>query len=215
MRILSFFYRFIKIFFVWVSIITGFLIFLRSFSYYSPDFSSGYLYNKEVIFSGLFGYGFYAHIVSAPVILLIGFILLNDVLRKRLLKVHRFLGYLYVILLLFLASPGGLVMSFYAFGGILSTINFVLLTLLWWLFTYVGYKKIRLGDFLSHKMYMERSMILTLSAVLFRLYSFLGAKFGYSGENFYVVAVYMSWLPNILSYEFLRIYKSWRFRLKK
>ncbi|WMJ75530.1 hypothetical protein RCC89_20555 [Cytophagaceae bacterium ABcell3] len=50
----------------------GILIFLKSLDYYSPDFTRGYLLGKKEIFDGLFKYGLYAHIITAPFVLFIG-----------------------------------------------------------------------------------------------------------------------------------------------
>jgi len=198
----------VKTLFVIFCFITGILIFIKTYDYYKPDFTSGFLADKQAIFDGIFKYGLYAHIVSAPTVLFAGLLQFNRKLRERFLKFHKLLGRIYIFLILFVAAPGGLIMAFYAFGGILATINFIILAILWWIFTFIAFKKIRNKEIILHQKYMTRSMILTISAILFRFYSFVGAQFGFGGEAFYVFIVFMSWIPNLLIFEIWNLLKN-------
>jgi len=56
-------------------------------------------------------------------------------------------------------------MSFYAIGGLVSSISFFLLAVLWFYTTLKAYLKIKKGDIFQHKIFMQRSYILVLSAL--------------------------------------------------
>ena len=61
--------------------------------------------------------------------LLTGFTQFSKTLLKTRPVLHRKLGYLYVINVLFITGPAGLIMSLYANGGIASRIGFAILSI--------------------------------------------------------------------------------------
>lgn len=190
-----------KFFFPGILLI-GFLITLKSFDYYQPDFSSGYLLDKKEAFAGIFKWGLYGHIATAPLLLLISSLLLFFPLEKRLPALHRCLGTIYVVFVLAVSAPSALVLSFYAFGGLSGKISFGLLSLLWWFFTCLAYKQACKKDFKSHQVNMSRSFLLVLSAVNLRLFTFIFSHFlEWSGPEMYSWASWLSWLPFLLIYE--------------
>ena len=72
-----------------------------------------------------------------------------------------------MIILLF-AAPSGFFIGVYANGGLSSQIAFVLLAVLWFVFTLVALRKAIKKDFKSHQYFMIRSFSLTLSAISLR-----------------------------------------------
>ncbi|WP_271784044.1 DUF2306 domain-containing protein [Aquimarina algiphila] len=103
-------------------IVLGFLILIRSLEYFDPTFDKGYLIDKKEVFYGFFSIGLYIHIISSPVLLVLGSILI--VIRiEKYRKLHRFLGYGYIFCATF-AMISGLILSCYAFGGLISKLNF-------------------------------------------------------------------------------------------
>jgi hypothetical protein len=108
-----------------------------------------------------------------------------------------------------IAAPSGFILSFYAFGGWIAKGDFVLLSLLWWWFTYRAYRQVVKKDFSRHRIRMIRSFILILSAVNLRILSFLFVYFlEWSGPIMYTLASWLSWLPFLLLYE-------WRLQREK
>lgn len=183
----------------------GLLILFTSLKYFNPDFSRGFLIDKKDVFKDFFGLALYTHIFTSPVMLFIGTGLVFFRLEKYI-RLHRLLGYVYL-----LHSPfvfiSGLIMSFYAFGGTVSKISFVLLSCLLMYFTVVAFIKIKKREVIQHKQFMTRSYILVLSAVNLRLLSYLFVNFfNWEGAIMYTVVAILSWVPFLISYEIF-IYK--------
>ncbi len=188
----------------------GILIFHKSLEYYNPDFSTGYLSDKEAVFDGIFRVGLYAHIISVLPTLLIGTLLIFFRLEQSNRKLHRSLGKVYVILVLLFASPGGLVLAFYAIGGFWGELAFVSLSLLWFGFTFLAYKSARKGKIQPHKNWMQKSYILCLSAVNLRILLFISHHFlDLHGSEIYMICAWLSWLP------FLAVHEIYRFLIRQ
>ncbi len=192
----------LKWFLILLSFIVGIQIFMKTFEYYQPDFSYGFLKGKEELFQSFYKYAFYVHIVSAPIILLSGLAQFFKFIRINFLGIHKLLGQIYVFFILFLAAPGGLIMGFYAHGGFWAILSFMILTPLWWFFTLKAYKYAKSGNYMKHGLFMRRSMILTLSAVFLRIYAFIVLWFFQDNSTeTYVLISWLSWLPNLLLFE--------------
>lgn len=180
----------------------GLLITVKSLDYYSPDFSSGFLSDKEDIFKGLYKIAFYFHIISTPIALLIGTIQVFFNLNNRFKKSHQLLGKIYVFLILIICAPSGLIMSFYSFGGILSIISFLLLSVLLFYYTFKSYRAILNGDVKKHTENIIRSYLLLISAILLRILSFVFIHyFNWEGETMYTTIAWLSWLPSLIIYQ--------------
>lgn len=198
---------------VLITLIIGLYSILKVYMYLSPDYDSSFLRSKEQIFDGIYHYGFYAHIFTAPLILLLGLLAISANLRTKHIKLHRNIGRIYVFLILFLAAPGGLIMGLYAFGGIGTILSFMFLTPLWWWFTFGAYKNIRNKNVDKHKLFMKRSFILTLSAVFLRVYGLIFMQFHiFDKQTAYIVISWLSWLPNILIFEWIHFRKTHKIR---
>jgi uncharacterized membrane protein len=183
-------------------ILIGLLITIKSLDYYVPDFTRGFLSDKETIFKGTYKVAFFAHIIVMPIILLIGSIQIFFNRDKSGGKAHRFFGKVYVFLILFIAAPSGIVMSFYAFGGLASILNFITLSTLLFVFTYQSFISIISGNIIKHKKNIVRAYLLVLSAILLRVFSFICIHyFNWDGENMYTTIAWCSWLPALLIYE--------------
>ncbi len=196
--------RQVKLFYYFIALIIGILIIIKSIDYLNPDFTRGFLSGKENIFS-FYKPFLYAHIIFAPVALISGLFQFSFIRSG----IHKIMGKIYIVSVLFFAAPSGFVMSFYAIGGISSVINFFLLSSLWFLFTFKAYQLIKNGNSVEHRKFMTRSFILTNSAVLLRLFSYLNNHFGFvdviTGYN---IIVWISWLPILIAFELLNTLRS-------
>jgi putative Mn2+ efflux pump MntP len=120
-----------------------------------------------------------------------------------------------VVDVLLITGPAGLVMGFYANGGTLSRIAFILLAVLWIFFTAKALIKAKQKDFKAHRNYMIRSYALTLSALTLRAW-----KYGITNTmtlppmDVYRVVAWLGWVGNLLFAEWL-IYKRRKFIHKK
>jgi uncharacterized membrane protein len=119
-------------------------------------------------------------------------------------KIHRTMGYIYVINILMVTGPAGLLMSFYANGGISSRIAFVLLSVLWIGFTALALYSAIKKDFVSHRSFMIRSFALTLSAVTLRCWKVLFANFtDLPPMDRYRIIAWLGWTLNLIVAEWL------------
>jgi uncharacterized membrane protein len=105
--------------------------------------------------------------------LLAGFTQFSKGLLKKYPITHRRLGMIYVITILLVSAPSGLIMGFYANGGPSSRIAFMLLSVLWFYFTLRAWRLAMKKDYKSHRKFMIRSFALTLSAITLRAWKFL------------------------------------------
>lgn len=146
---------------------------------------------------------FYIHVFCSPVLLLAGFSQFFKV-NQLSNKIHRLSGRLYVIILLFLAAPSGLIMAYYANGGIWAQTAFISLAIFWIFFTFMAYTKVRNQKFNEHKKWMYRSFALTLSAITLRSWKFLIYFFFRPNPmDVYIIVAWMGWVPNLIIAEWL------------
>jgi hypothetical protein len=150
---------------------------------------------------------FFVHVFTSIVVLLAGFTQFSKYILRNYKKLHRILGYVYVINILMVTGPASLLMGFYANGGSTSIIGFVLLAVLWILFTamalYFAIKK----DFVQHRNFMIRSFALTLSAITLRLWKVFFAYFtDIPPMDRYRIIAWLGWGLNLILAEII-IYK--------
>ena len=161
-------------------------------------------------FVQLFHYrwAFYLHIFSSLFVLIAGGTQFSPWILQHWRKVHRWMGRLYVGLILGVAAPAGLVLAFYGNGGWISQSSFVVLSLLWWVFTFWGLRSALKGQFKRHGDWMIRSFALTLSAISLRLYQFLLALLlpSLDPEITYLYLAWISWVGNWAVAEYLIYY---------
>ncbi|KAB2913206.1 MAG: DUF2306 domain-containing protein [Bacteroidetes bacterium] len=184
-------------------------IFVKSLSYYTPNFNSGFLSDKkEIFYQTIYPYFFYGHISISSAILVIGLFQFSKIFRAKYLNTHRLLGKLYIGLVLFVSAPSALVMGIYATGNWWIKGGFVIASVLWWWFTYKAYLEIRKKNVQQHQRYMQRSYIISLLAVFLRVYYYLiVVVFDAYTPNTYLFVVYASWLPNWVLFELYVLFK--------
>lgn len=150
---------------------------------------------------------FFVHVFSSMLALLAGFTQFSKWLLKHKPKWHRAIGYSYVVNILMVAGPAGLLMSFYANGGIPSRIAFVLLSVLWICFTAIALYKAIKKDFTAHRIFMIRSYALTLSAITLRVWKVLLANYtDVPPMDRYRIIAWLGWTLNLLLAECIIYY---------
>lgn len=144
----------------------------------------------------------YGHILTSGLILFLGCLGFSQWLRAKHMQWHRRLGKIYVGLILLVSAPSGFVMAIYASGGWAVKSCFILLSILWWWFTWQAWNSIRKKDIINHQAFMLRSYALTFSAVTLRWYSFiLGYFFSWYNSDSYLWVAWLSWIPNLVFIE--------------
>lgn len=166
----------------------------------------------NVAFSGMEGHilerrtAFLAHIIAAPVCLLVGVLQFLPNLRRTMPAFHRWSGRLYGLAVL-IGGLAGLYMASGPIGGPIAATGFATLSILWLGAT--GYavwlamnRKIGL-----HRRWMFRSFALSLAAVTLRLELplFFIAGMEYPEASRYVA--WLCWIPNLLIVEWLLRWK--------
>ena len=151
---------------------------------------------------------FFIHIYASLWVLFAGFTQFSKWLLKKRPVLHRFFGYIYVIDVLLITGPAGLLMGFYANGGLISRIAFVLLASLWIFCTAMALYKARKRDFKSHRRYMIRSYALTLSAISLRAWKYaITNTMALPPMDVYRIVAWLGWVGNLLIAEMI-IYKT-------
>ena len=149
---------------------------------------------------------FFTHVYTSLFLVLIGLFQFWN--HDKFKHFHKPLGIIYVFIILFLSAPSGLIMSFYANGGVWSKLSFVILTVLWFLFTYFAYKYAKKRDWINHQKFMLRSYALTLSAISLRLFKWIiVSTLMLPPMDTYKIVAWLGWGINLLVVEIYIYYK--------
>ena len=180
---------------VTVSVILGYR------DYFPPNFESDFLRGRESYFSGNYQWAFYSHIVSGPVSLILGLILISEQFRIRFPSWHRCLGKAQIVLVLVLLAPSGLWMAYYAETGVVAAIGFSGLALATGLCALFGWQSAVQKRFVDHRRWMLRCYLLLCSAVILRLIGGLATVTAVEGTWSYPLAAWASWLLPLAAFE--------------
>ena len=143
---------------------------------------------------------FVLHITFAPIALFLGTLQLMPKLRQKYRSMHRWGGRFYGMAVL-IGGLSGLVVASNAEGGIVATLGFGALSLVWLYTTYQGVRFARARDYTAHRLWMIRSFALTFAGVTLRLYlvGFFIAGFNYTEASVYLA--WLCWVPNLIAVE--------------
>lgn len=181
---------------IWLGILQRYVF------YFPARFDVGFLSDKaDRFYSTLYGLGFYVHVVSSPIALLVGFPLLFQAVVQRMPRVHRALGRVYVGLVLAMVVPGGLIMALGTTWGWNVTLCFVLLAIVTWVCTFQAVREARARRFQSHKVWVHRSYALMCSAIVLRVLGIAIHTLGGTELISYNVYAWLSWLLPLFALE--------------
>ena len=169
--------------------------------YFPPDFGSAFLHGRRSYFFGPYQWAFYAHIVSGPVTLILGLILISKQFRMRLPMWHRSLGKAQGLLILALLTPSGLWMAFYAQTGAVAAAGFSALALVTGGCVLFGWRAALQKRYAEHERWMWRCFLLLCSAVILRLIGGLVTVSNLEIEWSYPLAAWTSWLVPLGAFE--------------
>jgi Predicted membrane protein (DUF2306) len=202
------------------TLIAGLLLLLAFFCWLMASITMAYIpYNTDVGFLRIkqqyigidhWRTAFFIHVYASMWVLFAGFTQFSKRLLKNQPKLHRTLGYIYVVDVLLITGPAGLVMGFYANGGLLSRIAFVSLAVLWIFFTAMALVKAKQKNFKAHRDYMIRSYALTLSAITLRAWKYgITNTMTFPPMDVYRVVAWLGWVGNLAFAEY------WIYRHKR
>lgn len=148
--------------------------------------------------------GLYSHVIASSVALLIGpFQFLPRLRQNKYLKLHRWMGRVYLGVGIVIGGLSGLYLSLFAHGGLVNMIGFGLLAILWLYTGGMAYVAIRRGDVNIHRHWMIRNFALTFAAVTLRIWLPLLAIAFQDFDAGYQAVSWLAWVPNLLVAEWL------------
>ena len=175
------------------------LLILITLQYVPLNYEVSFLQLKTEI--NLFHYrlAFFTHVYSSIFVLLLGFFQFFPLIRKKYKQTHRIIGKLYVLIILILSAPSGLIMGYYGNGGIYSQLSFCLQAILWFITTLLANRYAIKGQYIKHFNFMTISYALTLSAISLRLFKWIIAVFWQLPPmDIYKVVVWLGWIVNLI-----------------
>lgn len=143
------------------------------------------------------------HILLAVIALLTGPLGIIKKIRNKSLSFHRWNGRVYVLSIILNFIPGVYV-SFFATGGLLSTIGFLILNSLWLGTTILGIKYIKRKNIILHSQWLIRSFFLSFANTTIYITVTIFQHFmNITYVTSYTLAVWICWALNLLIAEFL------------
>ena len=154
--------------------------------------------SDDVKINIVWAFQFKVHIYLGGIALLTGWSQFIKKWRNKRLNFHRFLGKIYIIVVL-LSGISGLYIANYAEGGIIAQLGFSGLALAWLYTTTKAYLTIRRKEIDNHQKWMIRSYALTFAAVTLRIWlPMFQNGFGMEFNDAYVIIAWLCWVPNII-----------------
>lgn len=141
--------------------------------------------------------GFYGHVLLGGLALGIGWLQFNKKLRQKKLHLHRLVGKIYVFAAL-ISGTCGIYIGFFATGGLITSIGFISLGIIWLSSTFRAYYYARKGAINEHQKMMIYSYAACFAAVTLRIWlPILSILIGEFIPAYKIVA-WLSWVPNII-----------------
>lgn len=163
---------------------------------------------QEVIVLNHYKVAFFTHVYTSIFLMIFGALQFSNYIQKKHIKFHRISGKFYVGVLLFFSGPSGFVMSYYANGGLVAQVSFLLLSTFWMLFSFLSFYFILKKQLIKHQKFAIRSFALTLSAISLRLFKYLLVFFFEPlPMDAYRIAAWSGWTFNLLVAELIIYYK--------
>jgi len=184
-----------------VILYTCWLMLLLSLPYTSFDRYVDFLITKQLVYHiRHWRISFYVHVFTSVIVLLTGLFQFSVYILKKFPGLHRMSGKIYALVILAFSGPSGLIMGFYANGGLPARISFIILASLWLFFTFLGWRYALQRNWKRHTDMMVRSYALTLSAISLRFYAFLIGYFNLPIHpvQAYILISWLSWTLNLL-----------------
>ncbi|MFN0047887.1 MAG: DUF2306 domain-containing protein [Cytophagales bacterium] len=150
---------------------------------------------------------FFVHVYTSVFLLIAGFTQFSTYVRSNVPAVHRIIGSIYVIIVVFISGPASLIMAFYANGYLSSRLAFTILASLWIIFTLKAWISIFQRNFVNHQHFMIRSFSLTISAITLRIWKWLIVYlFHPNPMDLYMMVAWLGFVPNMLVAEWIIYY---------
>ncbi|NBO69989.1 MAG: DUF2306 domain-containing protein [Bacteroidetes bacterium] len=197
---ISYVMKVLKVLVIMIFLYYAFLMVLITLQYIPIDLTIAFLATKQyIIYQTHYQIAFFAHVFCSIFMLLIGALQFSQKLRLQVPRLHKRIGYFYVFGILCISAPSGFIMGIYGNGGIITSISFCLLSILWFYYTLKSFLAVRRKKVMLHKEYMILSYALTLSALTLRLHKqILANTTDLHRMDIYRIVSWSGWIINLL-----------------
>lgn len=138
------------------------------------------------------------HIAGSMLATIIGpFQFLRKTRTGHFLKIHRWLGRIYLLSVLF-GGLGGAYMGTIAYGGPIARLGLMTIAGLWLVSGYMAYMHIRNKKIELHRKWMVINYAITFAGVTLRLWQIVFGVIGLDFLTGYIIVTWISWIPNLL-----------------
>jgi len=152
---------------------------------------------KELLDHKIWKTFFYIHILCGTIALAIGWTQFSTTLRYKKLGLHRIIGQVYLMAVLF-SGVAAVYISFYATGGFVSAAGFLTLALIWLYTSYLAYSSIRKKNIIRHQKMMTYNYAACCAAVTLRLWLPMLILLCDDFIIAYKIVAWLCWVPNLL-----------------
>lgn len=186
---------------IWVLLVAlAIIIGLYPSIYFFTDREFGLLSSKpiELLTNIFWNIGFYTHIILGGIALLIGWTQFSPKIRVRNLTLHKQIGKIYMIAVL-LSSITGIYIALFATGGLICSLGFICLGIVWFYTTTKAYLYIKNKQIEEHQKMMIYSYAACFAAVTLRIWLPL-LIMHYDGDfvKGYIIVAWLCWIPNLI-----------------
>ena len=167
--------------------------------YFLIDRKFGLLNSKsdELLANIFWNMSFYTHIIFGGIALLIGWTQFSARIRSNNLNIHKQIGKIYLIAVI-LSSIAGIYIGFFATGGLISSLGFISLGIIWFYTTLKAYLYIKHKQIVQHQRMMIYSYAACFAAVTLRLWLPLLTMLYGDFVKAYVIVAWLCWIPNMI-----------------
>lgn len=167
--------------------------------YFMPEMPSGLLNSKPpaLLADTLWNIGFYTHISLGGLALLVGWIQFSKKMRTRYINAHRRIGMIYIISVV-LSGTAAIYIGFFATGGLIASIGFISLGIVWLTFTLMAFFRIREKKVYEHQRMMIYSYAACFAAVTLRIWLPLLIMTFQDFIIAYRIVAWLCWVPNLM-----------------
>ena len=163
--------------------------------------------SQELLASVFWNVSFYTHISLGGIALLVGWSQFSEKFRKKNIRLHRIIGKIYVVSVL-LSALCGIYIGFFATGGIIPSVGFISLGIIWFYTTLKAFLEIKEGRVWEHEKMMIYSYAACFAAVTLRLEMPLLVMIFKDFIIAYQVVAWLCWIPNLMVAYFMILKKS-------
>lgn len=189
----------------WVPVfIFSLLLVYNTIPYFSFNKEFSFIEERSVLFeNNIYNTSFYVHIFAGMICILTSLVQFSKYILKKSKAIHRWSGRLYVFVVLFLGSPTGFYMAFFAKGSLWERALFLFMGFFWFFTTYKGLTTILKKNVLAHKIWMIRSYAMAMTAVTFRIYHIIFYLLDWDHLENYELSLWISVVGNMLVAEYI------------